>query len=127
MTNTVKYRTEIKKAAQNIYTCLLTIALILTTACCKAQTSPYEAIYFQNRYLVNPAMAAMDKGLDINLDYQQQWTSFPGAPKSQALTVEYQATDKVGLGLNINDDQSGIFRETRIMGSYAYHLPLSDQ
>jgi len=101
--------------------------LVLTATCCKAQLNPYQAIYFQNRYLVNPAMAGLDKGLNINLAYQQQWTSFPGTPKQQSLTTEYQATDKVGLGLNINDEQSGIFRQTRIMGSYAYHLPLGDQ
>jgi type IX secretion system PorP/SprF family membrane protein len=72
-------------------------------------------------------MAGLDKGLNINLAYQQQWTALPGAPKLQSLTTEYQATDKVGLGLNIIDEQSGIFRQTRLMGSYAYHLPLGDE
>ena len=101
--------------------------LIISANCCKAQLNPYQAIYYQNRYLANPAMAGLDKGLNINLAYQQQWSSFPGSPKAQSLTTEYQATDKVGLGLNINDDQSGIFRQTRIMGTYAYHLPLGEQ
>ncbi len=100
---------------------------ILFANCCKAQINPFEASYFQTRYLTNPAMAGLDKGLNINLAYQEQWTSFPGAPKQQSFTTEYQATDKVGLGLNINDDQSGLFRQTRIMGTYAYHLPLGGQ
>ena len=72
-------------------------------------------------------MAGLDRGLNINLGYQQQWSSFPGAPKSQSLTADYQVTDKVGLGININYDQSGLFRQTRVMGSYAYHLPLGDR
>ena len=107
------------------YTCtwLLTVMLMLAATCCKAQLNPYQAIYYQNRYLANPAMAGVDKGLNINLAYQQQWSSFPGSPKIQSLTTEYQATDKVALGLNINDDQSGVFRQTRVMGTYAYHLP----
>jgi type IX secretion system PorP/SprF family membrane protein len=116
-----------KKLIQNIHTCFLAAVLITIATCCKAQLNPYQAIYFQNRYLANPAMAGLDKGLNINLGYQQQWSSFPGSPKAQSLTAEYQATEKVGLGLNINDDQSGIFRQTRIMGTYAYHLPLDDR
>ena len=116
-----------KKLIRTIYTCLLMAMLIISANCCKAQLNPYQAIYYQNRYLANPAMAGLDKGLNINLAYQQQWSSFPGSPKAQSLTTEYQATDKVGLGLNINDDQSGIFRQTRIMGTYAYHLPLGEQ
>jgi type IX secretion system PorP/SprF family membrane protein len=69
-------------------------------------------------------MAGLDKGVNLNVGYRQQWNSFPGAPKSQIFTADYQATEKVGLGLNVNDDQSGLIRQTRVMGTYAYHLPL---
>jgi type IX secretion system PorP/SprF family membrane protein len=110
-----------------IHTGLLTILLILTSAFCRAQLNPFQAAYFQNRYQVDPAMAGLDKGLNLNLGYQQQWTSFPGAPKLQSLTADFNATDKMGLGLNISDEQSGIFRQTRVVGTYAYHLPLGDQ
>ncbi|NOW97637.1 type IX secretion system membrane protein PorP/SprF [Mucilaginibacter sp. SG564] len=93
----------------------------------RAQLNPFQSMYFQNRYLINPAMAGLDQGLNINLGYRQQWNTFPGSPKSQTLTADYQATDRVGLGLNITDDQSGLLRQTRAMGTYAYHLPLSDR
>jgi type IX secretion system PorP/SprF family membrane protein len=126
MMTMIKSAKAIKKPVQGVYTCFLTVLLFVTSTCCRAQLNPYQAIYFQNRYLVNPAMAGLDKGLNINLADLRQWTEFPGSPKSQSLTTEYQATDKVGLGLNINDEQSGIFRQTRLIGSYAYHLPLSD-
>ena len=72
-------------------------------------------------------MAGLDKGLNINFGYLQQWDTFPGTPKMQSFTAEYQATDKLGLGLNIVDNQEGIFRQTRIVATYAYHLPLSDE
>jgi len=123
----IKYNKAIKNSMRHLHTCLLALALILITTCCKAQLNPYQAVYYQNRYMNNPAMGGFDKGLNINLGYQQQWSSFPGAPKSQLLTAEYQATDKVGVGLNINDNQSGIFRQTRVTGSYAYHLPVGGQ
>jgi type IX secretion system PorP/SprF family membrane protein len=127
MRSIIQSEKAMKKTFQSLYTSLFTAVLIITSTCCKAQLNPYQAIYFQDRYLVNPAMAGLDKGFNINLAYQQQWSSFPGAPKQQSLTTEYQATDKVGLGLIINDEQSGLFRQTKIMGSYAYHLPLGGQ
>jgi type IX secretion system PorP/SprF family membrane protein len=124
MMTMIKSAKAIKKPVHGLHACFLTAILIIISTCCKAQLNPYQAIYFQDRYLANPAMAGLDKGLNLNLAYQQQWSSFPGAPKQQSLTTEYQATDKVGLGLIVNDEQSGLFRQTRIMGSYAYHLPL---
>lgn len=127
MTNIIKFKMPIKKPVKNIFAGMVAIVSILTATCCRAQLNPYQATYYHNRYLNNPAMAGLEKGLNINLIYLQQWTSFPGAPKSQSFTTEYHATDKVGLGLNINDNQSGLFRQTRVMGSYAYHLPLDDQ
>src|ERR1700749_2777604 len=115
MITIIKYSKSIKKSMRYL-TYLMTVSLALIANNCKAQLNPYQAIYYQNRYLNNPSEAGLDKGLNLNLGYMQQWSSFPGAPKSQSLTAEYQATEKMGLGLNISDNQSGIFRQTRIMG-----------
>jgi len=92
-----------------------------------AQLNPFQSMYYQNRYLYNPAMAGFDPGLNLNLDYRRQWSDFPGAPKTLSFTGTYKATDRVGLGLNINDDQSGLIRSTRVVGTYGYHLPLNDR
>jgi type IX secretion system PorP/SprF family membrane protein len=105
---------------------LVMLLFICSTLCCKAQLNPFQSVYFQNRYLINPAMAGFNPGLNLNIGYRQQWSSFPGAPKSQVFTADYQALDRVGLGINVNDDQAGLIRQTRAMGTYAYHLPLSD-
>ena len=105
---------------------LLMALLTCFTLCSRAQLNPFQSMYFQNRYLINPAMAGLDQGLNINLGYRQQWNTFPGSPKSQTLTADYHATDRVGVGLNVTDDQSGLIRQTRAMGTYAYHLPLGD-
>jgi type IX secretion system PorP/SprF family membrane protein len=92
-----------------------------------AQSNPFQSMYFQNRYLANPAMAGIEPTLNINLGYQQQWNSFPGAPKTQSLTADDGLTDKVGVGLNVNNDQAGLIQTTRILGSYAYHVPLNGE
>jgi len=84
-------------------------------------------MYFQNRYLNNPAMAGLNTGFALNFGYMQQWNSFPGEPQSAYVTGEYKAGENVGLGVNIINEESGIFEQTRIMVSYAYHVPLNDE
>lgn len=106
------------------------LAIILAsgiTTKCLAQLNPFQTVFFQNKYQIDPAMAGLDAGLNLNLNYKQQWSTFPGSPKTESITAEYHAGDKVGLGLNINNDQAGLIRQTRAMATYAYHLPLSDQ
>ncbi len=91
-----------------------------------AQLAPLGAMYFQNQYLNNPAFAGKHQGLELDLGYRQQWSNMPGSPKIQSLTGSYAMTPKAGLGLNFYNDQTGLYKQTRIMGTYAYHLPLSE-
>jgi type IX secretion system PorP/SprF family membrane protein len=117
----VNYKTTITRIF------LMTILLGSLTLQSHAQLTPFQSMYYHNRYLLNPALAGMDKSLDVNLNYRQQWTSFPGTPKVGSLTADFSPADKMGLGLNINDNQSGLIRSTRVLASYAYHVPLSDK
>lgn len=91
-----------------------------------AQLSPMGALYFQNQYLGNPAMAGSAKGLNLNMGYRQQWSRIPGGPVMQTFTADYKLNDKLGLGLNVYNDQAGLLKRTRSVASYAYHLPLND-
>lgn len=90
-----------------------------------AQLYPMGAVYFQNQYLVNPALAGSNGGLSINAGYRSQWSNIPGAPTAQTLTADYAITDKAGLGINFYNDKAGLFKKTRGVASYAYHLPLN--
>jgi type IX secretion system PorP/SprF family membrane protein len=114
-----------KLFANPIIPAIAIVALSFSTA--SAQLSGFQSAYFQNQYLTNPAMAGIDKGLNLNLGYQQQWTSANGGPKLQNLTADYNSGNRVGLGINISNDQAGLIRRTRIMGTYAYHLPLNNK
>lgn len=104
----------------------LTIAT-LTVSQAAAQLTPMGAMYFQNQYLGNPALAGTGSGLDVSLGIREQWSNIPGSPATQALTASYVLNDKVGLGLNVSNDKSGLFKRTRTVASYAYHLPLSGE
>jgi type IX secretion system PorP/SprF family membrane protein len=122
---TTKKMVNYKNTTLRIF--LLTMLLGSLALQSRAQLTPFQSMYYSNRYLLNPALAGMDKTLNVNLNYRQQWSSFPGTPKVGSLTADFSPTEKMGLGLNINDDQSGLIRSTRVLASYAYHVPLSDR
>lgn len=54
---------------------------------------------------------------------RKQWNNIPGSPSAQTSTVDYDLTDKAGIGFNGNNDKAGIFKRTRLVSTYAYHLP----
>lgn len=103
--------------------CLGTLLLMATGA--SAQVSPLGAQYFQNRYLANPAMAGAEQGFRLNVGYRVQGGNMPGSPKTTSVSTDYRK-NKVGLGLSLYKEQSGLLDQTKFVGTYAYHLPLSD-
>ncbi|MXV51498.1 type IX secretion system membrane protein PorP/SprF [Pedobacter sp. HMF7647] len=111
---------------QKIKTRIIVIAvLIISSYKSHAQLNPLGAMYFQNQYLANPAFAGMENELNIGGIYRQQWSNIPGAPSLQSLTADWGSSKRMGLGVSLNNDHSGLMRRTRAVASYAYHLPLS--
>jgi type IX secretion system PorP/SprF family membrane protein len=109
----------------NSYIKLSIVAAFLlgTISTVKAQLNPLASQYFQNQYLFNPAMAGINEGVNVNLAYSKQSFGVEGAQNVQSASVDYQM-NKVGLGINLNNQLSGVFRTTRAVVTYAYHLPL---
>ena len=94
-----------------------------------SQVTPMASQYYLNQYLGNPAFAGIEEGLRINVAYRNQWRAIPGSPVTQSLTGDYRLDKfgggKAGVGLNIYSDKAGLIKRTRVMSSYAYHLPLN--
>lgn len=122
MKNQALHRTAVERMVKPL---LITALILCSTMYSKAQLAPFENMYFQNNYIYNPAMAGLDKGLNLNVGYRKQWSSFPGTPETAMITADLHATDKVGLGINISNDKAGLIKQTRAVATYAYHLPLN--
>ncbi len=103
------------------------VIMLLAATNVHAQLTSMQSAFFQNQYLVNPAMAGLENQLNLNLDYRQQWINVPGAPRLATFTADYNSGNKVGLGLNIYNDQAGLIDRTRVMATYAYHIIISDK
>jgi type IX secretion system PorP/SprF family membrane protein len=123
-------RYKAKKQIRNLCRAVVLISLImlkLSVNKADAQLTNIQSIYFQNQYLANPAMAGVDTMLKLNMDYHQQWIGVPGSPKLSTFTADYNSGSKVGLGLNVYNNQAGLISRTRIMGTYSYHVLLNDK
>lgn len=93
-----------------------------------AQLNPMGSAYYQNQYLMNPAMAGIEKGWELNGAYKAQWTSIDGAPNMQALTATYGSEGKkAGFGMFLLNDKAGFVKTLNIKGTFAYHLALNNE
>ncbi|RAJ33494.1 PorP/SprF family type IX secretion system membrane protein [Pedobacter cryoconitis] len=110
---------------QLVCTALLTISLFTGLQKVSAQIRPLGTQYYENQYISNPAFAGMDDGMNINMSYRNQWRAIPGSPVTMAVSGDYRVVDKVGIGFNVYNDKAGLIGRTRVMGTYAYHLPLN--
>ncbi len=97
----------------------------ISTTTLKAQLNPLSAQYYTNQYLINPAFAGAGQGIKVNGAYRKLWNNVPGSPLTQNVTIDY-GLNKVGLGLTVNNESAGLQRQTRVVGSYAYHLQLNE-
>ncbi len=93
-----------------------------------AQSNSLGSSYFQNQYLLNPAMAGLGvNGLNLNLGSRKQWNNIPGSPSTQAITTDYDLNGKAAIGMNLSRDKSGLIQRLRAAGTFAYHLPLNEE
>lgn len=102
---------------------LAMVGLVATAS--HAQINPFSAAYYQNPYLLNPAFAGAEKGLNASVGYRQHWNLIPGSPVGQYLTGSYQLADRMGVGLHVYNEEAGVINQTRAMLTYGYHLPLN--
>lgn len=91
-----------------------------------AQLNPFASSYYQNRYVNNPAYAGLNETLDISGAYKQQFSSIPGAPQMQNVTIENGFDNKNGVGLKFYNDKAGVLRHTTFSLTYAFHLNLDN-
>lgn len=91
------------------------------------QMFPLSDHYMYNALSINPAFAGCHDALSATISYRNQWVGFNDAPKSQILSVHSPVkNNRIGLGLLIERNSIGIFKETNLVGNYAYRMELQD-
>jgi type IX secretion system PorP/SprF family membrane protein len=91
------------------------------------QLFPLSDHYVYNTLVINPAFAGCHDALSATISYRDQWVGFKDAPKSYMLSIHTPIyNDRIGLGLLIDKNSIGIFKETSFIGNYAYRMELFD-
>lgn len=104
--------------------CILVISFPLQLA---GQMFPLSDHYVVNALAINPAFAGCQDALSATISYRDQWVGFKDSPKSYILSVHTPVfNDRVGLGLLVENNSIGIFKETTFLGNYAYRMELQE-
>jgi type IX secretion system PorP/SprF family membrane protein len=87
------------------------------------QQLPQYSQYLFNGLYINPAYAGYKYDGYIQTTYRNQWTNFPGAPKTVAVTADFSANEgSMGFGISFMDDRIGPTTNTGGLLTYAYRI-----
>ncbi|AKD03543.1 type IX secretion system membrane protein PorP/SprF [Pontibacter korlensis] len=114
---------------------ILISCFLLISSVAVAQQKALYSQYMTNYYLLNPAVAGVDKDWNIKAGYRNQWTGFEGAPKTYYLSAETALFKRTirsrrvqpyhGVGGYVYTDQTGPITQTGLQLSYAHHVPIN--
>jgi len=95
---------------------------------CKGQQEINYTMFMFNKLAINPAYAGSVDALRISGHYRNQWTAFAGAPKNFTLSAHSNIfSEKMGGGITITSDQTGIVKEHIADIAYAYKIPMANK
>ncbi len=105
---------------------LLLLALAAPLAA-TAQQDPIYAQYMNNPLLINPAYAGSNKMFNASIQYRTQWAGLEANPSTFNFSSHISArNNKLGIGLNVNQDKLGDTKNTEVSAAYAYKINLKD-
>lgn len=115
---------EVKRCGRFIILIVVCVNSMLTFA----QQEAMFTHYMYNTLAINPAYAGSRDALTITALHRSQWVSFPGAPKTQTLTMHSPVCkDVVNLGLSFINDKIGPVNNTGLFLDYAFRTSLSEK
>ncbi len=107
---------------------ITTAGLLLATGMLRAQQDAMFTHYMYNTLAVNPAYAGTSEALTVTALHRSQWVSFPGAPKTQTITMHTPLRNNtMGLGLAVVNDKIGPMNTTGAYADYSYILKLNER
>ena len=106
-------------------TCLITLGLVQAAY---GQQDVQFSQYVFDGLTLNPAYAGYKGDPYLNTTFRDQWTGFPGAPKTAMLSFDGLTNvpdEKMGLGAQVMYDELGPQQNLSLTGSYSYRILLN--
>jgi type IX secretion system PorP/SprF family membrane protein len=106
----------------------LTVSLLVITLVSMGQQLHFMSQYLQHNSMLNPGAAGMSKSNFIGLSHRNQWSAFPGNPKttmvySDVLLEKYNA----GVAGYVYRDETGPTSRTGLQMAYSKHIVSRDE
>ena len=89
-----------------------------------SQELPTYTHYYSNPYIYNPAFAGIEGRPTISLTHRRQWLGIEDAPITSNFTFHTPVIAGLNLGLNITQDNYGIFQTSGGLLSLGYKVQL---
>ncbi len=106
----------------------IVLTIILVGFSASAQQDAMFTHYMFNTLEVNPAYAGSRDALTITGLHRSQWVSFPGAPKTQTLTLHTPVFDgNTGIGLSVINDKIGPTNTTSFYFDFSYKIKITEK
>ena len=104
-----------------------TLFFLLIPTAVFGQLTPVTNQYILNPLIINPAFAGNRGVLNIAAFFRKQWVGIAGAPETTTLTIDAPLFDqKVGVGLLLVNDRTGVTKETQFITNYAYKINIGE-
>ncbi len=102
----------------------ISICLFLAVQVMAQQPAQYSMYRF-NKFAFNPAYAGLDNSLSMTGVYRAQWVGLPGNPVTQNFNAHMPLyIVGGGVGLAIENETLGSWRQTAFAASYARQMPV---
>jgi type IX secretion system PorP/SprF family membrane protein len=94
----------------------------------QAQQDKMFSQYMFNTMALNPAYAGSRDVLSATALYRAQWVGIEGAPRTATFTADMPLrSERVGVGIQLYNDQVGVFNETGAFASYAFRFRVGEK
>lgn len=108
-----------------VFLLLLSLASLPLSA---QETLPiYQQYLLGGKFLINPAYYGVSNDININGNYQKQFTDFADSPNVQSIGMHANIVDRLGAGISFFHDQNGPISANGISVGAAYFIPLGDE
>lgn len=102
------------------------LAASLVTVALAQREVQYEQ-YVQNPMAINPGFTGAREDFNMTAIFRRKWFNIPNSPISQSFAADGTvANGKFGIGFQALNDQTSYFTTTSFVGSFAFHLGISD-
>ncbi len=107
---------------------ILALLLCVGFVAANAQQLHFMSQYLQHNSMLNPAAAGITDKSTIGVSYRNQWTTFPGNPKTLMVYTDISLPKlKAGIAGYMYKDETGPTSRTGVQLAYSYHIISKDE